>query len=668
MEKHQSLKILCIEDDPSLGRILRKSLKRNGFTPTLFTSGEAAIDALARNTCDVIVLDYELPGMSGIDVLRILFESHANIPVVMVTGQGNEGIAVEAMKLGASDYVVKDIDATYLELLPSVLERTYQHQRLKKDKIRADLKLRESEERYREKTVMLDNILRSANDTAIATTDLDFRITYYNPAAKKFFGYSVEEVIGKTVMEIHTKENVQPERFEHAIEVVRREGEFSCSMEQETEDGPRILDSRISGIIDPEGALVGFSLFSKDVTKRKQDEKERLSLERQVQHAQKLESLGVLAGGIAHDFNNILMAILGNADLALHELSPHAPGRDNIQEIEKASRRAAELAKQMLAYSGKGHFVIGSIELNELVEEMGHLLEISISKKVVLKYNFADSLPLFYGDAAQARQIIMNLITNASEAIGDKSGVIALSTSAMDCDRAYLNSINETLQAGLKDPLPEGIYTCLEVADTGCGMDAEIIGKIFDPFFTTKFTGRGLGMAAVLGIVSGHKGAIKIFSEVGKGSTLKVLFPANEIQGSENMDRDKESAKERGWLGSGTILIADDEETVCAVEKQMLKLLGFDVLTAFDGQEAVDVFREHTDEIACVLLDLTMPRMDGEQAFREIRRIQPDAKVILCSGYNEQDATERFTGKGLAGFIQKPGSMATFRKLLKEIL
>ncbi|MEN8758551.1 MAG: response regulator, partial [Desulfobacterales bacterium] len=405
-----------------------------------------------------------------------------------------------------------------------------------------------------------------------------------------------------------------------------------------------------------------------DITDRKRADEEKLALERQVWYAQKLESLGVLAGGIAHDFNNILMAILGNADLALDRLSPITPARANLQEIVRASKRAAELVKQMLAYSGKGRFVIEPIDTRGLIEEMAHLLEVSTSKKAVLKYNLAENLPTFDGDVTQIRQIIMNLITNASEAIGDKSGVITLSTGAMDCDRVYLNDVNEVLRASLDEPLPEGVYTFFEVADTGCGMDANTIEKIFDPFFTTKFTGRGLGMSAVLGIVCGHKGALKIYSELGKGTTFKVLFPANELSDNGFAVRRDDETEGKGWRGSGTVLVADDEETVCAVGKQMLERMGFSVLAASDGREALKVYRENTDEIVCVLLDLTMPYMDGEEAFRAMQRLHPDVTVILCSGYNEQDATQRFAGKGLAGFIQKPYNMAALREKLTEVL
>ncbi|MBT3201389.1 MAG: PAS domain-containing protein [Phycisphaerales bacterium] len=422
------------------------------------------------------------------------------------------------------------------------------------------------------------------------------------------------------------------------------------------------------GIFDEQGKVRFLDGVIIDITNRKTAEKQRFNLERQVQHAQKLESLGVLAGGIAHDFNNLLMAILGNADLAMDELAPHAPARENIQEIEKASKRAAELAKQMLAYSGKGRFVIEPINLNEFVEEMAHLLEVSISKKAVLKFNFADNLPSFDGDATQIRQIIMNLITNASEAIDDTSGVIALSTGVMHCDRDYLDSINEILLASLEEPLAEGVYTYFEVADTGCGMDAETIEKIFDPFFTTKFTGRGLGMAAVMGIIRGHGGAIRIYSEPDKGTTFKMLFPATKSPDGDEATTKRNNAEPKEWQGHGTIMIADDEETVCAVGKQMLERLGFSTLLAADGRQAVDIFESHADEIVCVLLDLTMPHMDGAEAFRELRRINPDVTVVLCSGYSEQDATERFAGKGLAGFIQKPYNMATLKDKLIEVL
>ena len=403
----------------------------------------------------------------------------------------------------------------------------------------------------------------------------------------------------------------------------------------------------------------GLVVLGRDITELRGSEKERLELERQVQHAQKLESLGILAGGIAHDFNNILTAILGNADLALLNMSKVAPGRKNLEEILTATRRGADLANQMLAYSGKGKFIIEKIILSEIVQEMSHLLEVSISKKAVLKYNFSDHSAYIEGDATQIRQVIMNLLTNASDAIGDKSGIISISTGIMDCDQSYLKDIY------IKERIPTGTYAYIEVADTGSGMDEETKQKLFDPFFTTKFTGRGLGLSAVLGIVRGHKGAIKIYSELKRGTTIKVLFPVSKMAFENNHD----SLKNRYENSlSGTALFVDDEESIRSVTRQMLEQFGMKVFTAGNGVEALKIYKSRPKDIDLVILDLTMPHKGGEETFRELRQINPDIKVIMSSGYNEQEVTQRFVGKGICGFIQKPFQLDKLLKSLKDIL
>jgi len=557
--------------------------------------------------------------------------------------------------------------------------------------------LQESEARYR--------TLLGAIPGPVVVYDPEGKVTYVNDAFQRIYGWSKEELTG------HRIDFVPLEETEATQKAWRRsleDGTVFLETKRLNKKGELLdIQVRTATLRDQEGKHVLSIVIHHDITALKQAEmalrkayddlelrveertvelakaneelydkiaeskqaqEEKLAIERQMLHAQKLESLGVLAGGIAHDFNNILAAILGNADLALYELSPMSLARDNLQAIVKASKRAAELIKQMLAYSGKGRFVIEPIDAGKIIREMAHLLEVSISKNAVINYNLFENLPTFDGDVTQIRQVIMNLITNASEAIGDKSGVITLSTGVIDCDRAYLDNVNEVLRASLDEPLPEVVYNYIEVTDTGCGMDAETIDKVFDPFFTTKFTGRGLGMSAVLGIVRGHKGALKIFSEVDKGTTFTVLFPANELSDNCLAVRRNDETGEKDWRGSGTVLIADDEETVCAVGKLMLDRMGFSVLTAPDGHEALKVFREHANEIVCVLLDLTMPQMDGVEAFRAMRRLHPGVTVILCSGYNEQDATQRFAAKGLAGFIQKPYDMAALREKLKEVL
>ncbi len=398
----------------------------------------------------------------------------------------------------------------------------------------------------------------------------------------------------------------------------------------------------------------------RDVTEARLAEQEQRKMEARIQQSQKLESLGILAGGIAHDFNNLLMAILGNADLALTDLSTASPARPYLESIDQASRRAASLCQQMLAYSGKGRFVIETLNLNEVLREMTHMLEVSISKKAVLKFNMDENLPSVEADATQIRQILMNLITNASEALEEQSGVIAISTSAVVCSQDDLAGIS------LDEHLPEGLYVCIEVSDTGCGMNATTQHKMFDPFFTTKFTGRGLGMAAVLGIVRGHKGAIKVTSTVGEGTTIRVLLPAREDLISPVGQPD--SKRTEDWIGSGTLLIAEDEEHVRTLTKSMLERLGFTVLAASNGLEAVDIYRSKRKDIVCVLLDLTMPGMDGEETFHELRKINKAVRVVITSGYNEQRVTEQFAGKGLAGFIQKPYTLRSLRENLQKTL
>ncbi len=502
----------------------------------------------------------------------------------------------------------------------------------------AEKALKKSEEKYRQ-------LAETAQDL-ILSIDLTGKPTYVNPAALRISGYTKEEALQINIFDLLTEET-RPT----AIEMFDRrmsgdDNPWVFEVEFINKLGKRIPLEVNSTLLNEKDKPSGVLVIARDLTYRKEAEDQRRKMEDQLPHVQKLESLGVLAGGIAHDFNNLLMAILGNAYLALMELSPASPARPNIQEIEKASRRAAELCRQMLAYSGKGKFFVEKLNLSEVVQEMGHMLEISISKKAALRYHFDPNLPMIKADATQLRQVILNLITNASEAIGESNGVIAVSTGVIHCDSQYLGG------TFLDDHLQAGLYVFLEVADTGCSMDEETRKKIFDPFFTNKFTGRGLGLAAILGIIRGHQGAIKVYSEPGKGSTFKVLFPAVPLDPKELAI--KLRAEEQIWRGSGLVLLADDDETVLQVGKQMLERLGFEVIHVSDGQEAVERYRLQADQIRCVLLDLTMPRLDGEECFRELRRIRKDVRVVVTSGYNEQEVTQRFTGKGRRDLFKNP--------------
>ncbi len=473
----------------------------------------------------------------------------------------------------------------------------------------------------------------------IGLADKEGNYILVNPKFCEMSGYSEEELLQMNVRDLITPETGL-KLFPKAIrgEAGKREFPMLCK------DGSTLY-VEIYGypiLLGGERLVLG---IVRDIEDRIRAEKERLHLESQIQQAQKLESLGVLAGGIAHDFNNLLTGILGNAGLACLEISQTSPALASIKNIETTAVRAAELCRQLLAYSGKGRFVLQAVNVNELVEEMTHLLNASISKKVIIKYNFAKNLPAIEVDTGQLRQIIMNLIINASDAIEENSGVITITTGVMTCDREYLKS---TI---LDDMLTSGDYVYIEIADTGMGMSSETIEKIFDPFYTTKFTGRGLGLAAVLGILRSHKGAIKVYSEPGRGSTFKVLFPVSQ-KSAEPLPSITSELDD--WKGSGTVLVVDDEQMIRNVAQSTLTTAGFSVITAANGREAISLYRQHADQITLVLLDMTMPHLNGEETYRELRRIRQDVRVILSSGYNEQETTSKFVGKGLAGFLQKP--------------
>lgn len=531
-------------------------------------------------------------------------------------------------------------------------ERTLELQREIGERVRSEEQLKASEENYRCFAGLTSDYVYKCSRTGEAP----FRVSWIGGSVAAITGYSVEEIyeMGCWLPLVH-----QDDRDAVASSMLGlRPGDVKLlEFRLVTKEGKTRWISEKSRCEAGEtgGELILFG-SSTDISERRKAGEERRKIEQQMLHAQKLESLGVLAGGIAHDFNNILTAIIGNADLALMRINRESPVADNLHRIERAAARAADLAKQMLAYSGKGKFVVENINLNCLLEEMLHMLEVSISKKVVLRLNTHQHLPLVEADATQMRQIIMNLVINSSEAIGDRSGVIAITTGCMDCDQSYLKDV------WLDENLTDGLYVYLEIADSGCGMDRETLAKLFDPFFTTKFTGRGLGMAAVLGIVRGHRGAIKVYSEEGKGTSFKILLPAS--------DRPAEvfngAAQKDAWKGSGTVLLVDDEETIRGIGAEMLKELGFATITACDGREALEAFRQNPD-ISFVILDLTMPHMDGEQCFRELRLLNPMVKVVMSSGYNEQEVTQKFVGKGLAGFIQKPYRLSTLQEVIQGV-
>jgi len=509
-----------------------------------------------------------------------------------------------------------------------------------------------------------DERLRQVMDLVphfIFAKDIDGRFIFANRALAQVFEMTPEELVGHCDTDLGHDEKQAARYRSDDHEVIAHGCPKIISEERHTDLSGRIriLQTTKVPFVRPGAEKPGVLGVSVDITERKRAEEERQRVETKLQETQKLESLGVLAGGIAHDFNNLLTGVIGNASLASADLPPGSPMLPYLSQIEDSAMRAADLCKQLLAYAGKGRFIIQDLDVSALVRETSNLLQCSIDKSVILKFDLADHLPAVSADATQLRQVVMNLVINATEAIGTRSGTVSISTGLVHADRAYLDG---TVMA---PDLPEGDYVHLEVTDNGSGMAPETLSKIFDPFFTTKFTGRGLGLAAVLGIVRSHKGTLKVYSEPGKGTSFKILLPCTAAPAIPPASA--ETATDL-WRGSGTVLVVDDEETVRLTAGRMLQSLGFTVVTANDGREAVDRFRAAPDEFCAVLLDLTMPHLDGEGVFRELRLVRPEVRVLLMSGFNEQEAIKRFIGKGLAGFLQKPFRFDSLRERIKEIL
>jgi len=544
----------------------------------------------------------------------------------------------------------------FVIILLIVLNRTLNH--FVREKTRAlnseIAERKQAEEAHRKSEEHLRSITQNSPNYII-TLDLDYNITFVN---KSYTGKTIEEITKANLFDYISEES--KEKTRDTLERVRQTGEQG-SYEvtgKWKDDETAIFEGRIGPILK-NGEVDAFIVNLSDITGRVKAEEEKLELEKQLQYSQKLESLGVLAGGIAHDFNNLLMGIMGNVGMAQMKLSPESPGHTHLSGIQVAAERAAELTNQMLAYSGKGKFDVKSINLTSVLEEMSHLLQVSMAKNVVLKYDLDKDLPAIEADPSQIHQILMNLLTNASDSFDGKSGNVVVSTKVRVCDKACLS------QYQFGDELPEGKYVYLEVSDTGSGMDDEVINSIFDPFFSTKDGGRGLGLSAVIGIVKGHNGAIKVISQPGRGTTFKLLFPASEKTAEEIVE---EKLLHSDYRGDGTILVVDDEEGVRDIASSILDEFGFEVLLARDGEEALELFKERAEEISLVLLDLSMPGMGGIETFRHLKQHWEDVKVILSSGYTEEDAVSSFTGQGLADFIQKPYKPEELISKIRKVL
>jgi PAS domain S-box-containing protein len=627
-ERLTPLAVLLVDAKDAAAALEKRQLERAGFQVLTAAQVSEALRILGENEVDLLVVDQEAGQTGGIELYRQIRDAGHQVPAVLLAAGVDEASAIQAVRAGFLDLIIKSDD--YLGPLVEAVQRV-------SDRIRMEAQVAESKSR-------LAGIVNSAMD-AILLLDEQGRITMFNPAAEQLFQTESAEASGQPAA-----------RFIPGIVETLRSVKDSDATPSRLETrgmraGGGAVELEISVSRMDAGGRRFAIVIARDVTQRK--ELERLLLQKD-----KLESLGLLAGGIAHDFNNLLVGIMGNASLALESISSNNPARAMLKDVMLASETAGNLTRQLLAYAGKGRFIIEAVDLSDLVRQIHNLVQTSVPKNVTLRMELMEDLPCIEADVTQIQQLIMNLVINAAEAIGEHQGSVLITTGVQHVDDDYIASMLTPAQ------ISPGDYISLQVHDTGSGMSQDTIDRIFDPFFTTKFTGRGLGLAAVLGIVRGHKGAIKVYSTLQQGTTFKVLFPATGQHTSKQPPQEiiQHSA------GGETVLVVDDEHIVRRSAKAMLERYGYSVVLAENGKEAVDLYKVLADKIDLVLLDMTMPVMGGEEAFRQMKTLRPEVRVILSSGYNEVEAVRRFTGKGLAGFLQKPYSAVTLAEKVRSVL
>lgn len=512
--------------------------------------------------------------------------------------------------------------------------------------------LRGSTDRYRE-------ILESISE-GYFEVDTRGRFTFSNSAIQRMLGYKAAELLLLDYRGQFSKEDAKEilRVFSDAART-REPGLYSGRVRRR--DGEELfIEASVLPVAGGEDLITGFRVVVRDVTWRVREEERRRGQERQMWSARKMESLSVLAGGVAHEFNNILTGILGYAELA--EMTPGCDREalGHLAHIKESAERAGRLARQMLAYSGRGSFAVGRVFLDTFVTEMTRPLLAQLPEKARLRVEWGDETPPIEADRTQLSQLLLNLVLNAAEAYGDAGGEILVRTGAMDWPAAM------TEETPLRSAMEPGRHACLEVLDNGPGMDHDTLERIFDPFFTTKFTGRGLGLSAVLGIVRGHHGGIWVESAPGRGTTVRVCLPACDTEPAGEPGGPTAFSPEAERVSLGRVLLAEDEKEVRCLGSEMLGLLGFEVDAVADGRAAVARFKDNPDGYHCVVLDWMMPRMNGDEAVAAMRALRGDQPAVITSGYTEEEALRRIADAGNVVFVQKPYSMAGLAEAIRR--
>ena len=534
----------------------------------------------------------------------------------------------------------------------AVLRDITERKQLEAERERAAAVLRQSEERFR-------LLLGRVPTVAVQGYGPDGTVRYWNEASEHLYGHPAAAVLGRNLLELIVPPPLRDE-VRRAVHQMADTGQPAPAGENQRlrQDGSLVTVFSSHAVVVVPGAGPELYCLDIDLTERQREEERRLDLERRLLHAQKLESLGVLAGGIAHDFNNLLTGVLGNLELARLDLPEDAAMRPLVDDAIQAARLAADLTHQMLAYAGRGRFQLRTLDLNQLVRDHAHLLGTAISRSVTFHLQLAPEVPPVEADAGQIQQVLVNLVTNAAEAIGRQPGAVELRTSVVEVTAGQLAG------SRIEEKPAPGRFVCVEIVDTGCGMDAAVQQRLFEPFFSTKFAGRGLGMPVVLGIVRAHHGALFVESQPRRGTVVRLLLPALAPVPAAAVVG--EAGHRPAEPFTGLVLLVDDEEPVRKIAQRMGQRVGFEVLVAADGEEGIELFRRHAARIACVILDLTMPTMNGIECLRALRTIQPDVPAVLSSGFAEDNIAIRYADAGFSGFMQKPFTSEKFATAIRS--
>ncbi len=650
------IRILTIDDEDAVRRSIRFYLEDSGFAVLEAANGRLGLEMVRRDTPDLVLCDLRMPELDGLEVLASVAKEYPDLPIIIVSGTGVLGDAIEAVRLGAWDYVLKPIqDMGLLEVsIRRSLERAqlraanHQYQLHLEDEIsRRTEDLRDSETRFR-------TVVQWLAEGIIITDDQDM-VTYVNKKMADMCGSEVDEVIGRpttimgpehvrVMLREKTNDRLRGISETYETQLMRKTGEVFWV---EISAGPYPnSDGKISGSLS----------IVRDITERKRSEQEREKLEAQLRRSQKLETIGTLAGGVAHDFNNILTPILGYSEMAKFFIGKESPAREGIEQITIAAHRARDLVRQILTFSRQGEEERHPVDVKLVIKEAVKLMRSSLPTTIEIRFATDGEVQQVLCDPTQIHQVVMNLCTNAGHAMKESGGTLEIKLSPFYVDAAF---------SCLHVNLSEGRYIRMTVSDTGCGMDRATTERIFEPFFTTKEAGEGtgLGLSVVHGIVTAHGGGISVYSEPGEGTTFQVYLPCVERGSVSDEEYEAEIP-----TGTERILFVDDELPNTMIAKQLLSRLGYEITTRTSSLEALELFTARHDQFDLLITDQTMPQMTGQELLNAVRFIRPELPIVLVTGFSETVTARNYREMGFNGYLMKPLVLRELGQTVRDAL